>query len=313
MPEAPLPDALIPNDLIPEAPLPDALTPNRLIPKASLRLTIGHTVIPYQLRESVKATRKRIVVTPAGVEVVVPIGTAQGGPDGVAAYVHRRRRWVFDAVRDIEVRHRSLLDQRYASGAKLQYRGRWLMLDVQAADVPEVVISCRSKFHVLVPRGIDGAIPRGVDGAGPGAVDGRAMDGLAMDGPAMDGPTMGSLAKLEAIRGAFDRWLRDRALADLRRFGHRHEASLGLKASGYRLSDARHRWGSCGRDGVIRVHWQLVQAPTAAFEYVVAHELAHLAHRNHSPAFWATLARLLPDWVERKAMLERWEGERRGV
>jgi len=53
-----------------------------------------------------------------------------------------------------------------------------------------------------------------------------------------------------------------------------------------------------------------VQAPSAAFEYVVAHELAH---RNHSTAFWATLARLLPDWVERKALLERWEGERRGM
>lgn len=297
MSEAPLPDGLILNDLVPEASQPDGLIPDDRIPKASLQLTIGHTVIPYQLRESGKATRKRIVVTPAGVEVVVPIGTAQGGPDGVAAYVQRRRRWLFDAVRDIEARHRALLDQRYASGAKLQYRGRWLMLDVQAADVPEVVISCRSKFHVLVPRAIQGAVPRGVDGA---------------DHRAVDGPAMIDLARLEAIRGAFDRWLRDRALADLRRFGHRHEAALGLKASGYRLSEARQRWGSCGRDGVIRVHWQLAQAPSAAFEYVVAHELVHLAHRNHSPAFWATLARLLPDWVERKAMLERWEGERRG-
>lgn len=298
MPEAPLPHALIPDDLIPESSLPDGLIPDDLIPKSSLQLTIGHTVIPYRVRESGNSSRKRIVVTPAGVEVVVPAGTAQGGPEGVAAYVHRRRRWVFDAVRDIEARHRSLLDQRYASGAKLQYRGRWLMLDVQAADVPAVTISCRSKFHVLVPRGSDGMVPGGIDGVAPRAAD---------------GPAMNDLARLEAIRGAFDRWLRDRALADLRRFGHRHEAALGLKASGYRLSEARQRWGSCGRDGVIRAHWQLVQAPTAAFEYVVAHELVHLAHRNHSPAFWATLARLLPDWVERKAMLERWEGERRGV
>lgn len=267
----------MPAAWMPEAPLPAVLEPADLLPVAPLKLTIGHTVIPYRLRESDKATRKRIVVSPAGVEVVVPTGTALDGPEGVAAYLHRRRRWVFDAVRDIQTRHKGLLDQRYASGAKLQYRGRWLMLEVQAADLPAVTISCRSKFHVLVPRAVDG------------------------------------LARLEAIREAFDRWLRDRALADLRRFGHRHEATLGQRASGYLLSDARQRWGSCGRDGVIRVHWQLVQAPSAAFEYVVAHELAHLAHRNHAPAFWATLARLLPDWAERKAMLERWEGERRGV
>ena len=75
----------------------------------------------------------------------------------------------------------------------------------------------------------------------------------------------------------------------------------------------RGRWGSCGKDGVIHVHWQLVQAPAAALDYVVAHEVAHLLHRNHSPAFWATLAKTLPDRKERKAMLETWEVERRAV
>jgi predicted metal-dependent hydrolase len=170
-----------------------------------------------------------------------------------------------------------VLTQRYASGAKLQYRGRWLMLDVQAAEVAEVQITCRSKFHVVVPAGL-------------GGVD-----------------------RLEAIRAAFDRWLRERALDDVERFGRAHEATLGVKATGYRLSDARSRWGSCGRDGVLRVHWRLVQAPAAAFEYVVAHEVAHLLHRNHSAEFWSVLAQTLPDWTDREAMLERWETERRAV
>ncbi|MEI6414748.1 MAG: YgjP-like metallopeptidase domain-containing protein [Pseudomonadota bacterium] len=100
---------------------------------------------------------------------------------------------------------------------------------------------------------------------------------------------------------------RERALDEVDRFGHRHETTLGVQATGYRLSDARSRWGSCGQDQVIRIHWRLVQAPTPALEYVVAHEVVHLAHRNHSPEFWATLSRTLPDWAERKAMLERWE------
>jgi len=119
--------------------------------------------------------------------------------------------------------------------------------------------------------------------------------------------------KLKAIRVAFDSWLRDRAERDLRRFAHRHEERLGVGAKGYRLSEAKSRWGSLGQDSVIRAHWRLIQAPAAAMEYVVAHEVAHLRQRNHSPEFWQTLARSLPDWAERKVMLERWETEHRAV
>lgn len=245
---------------------------------AVLQLTIGATVIPYQVRESDKARSKRIVVTPEGVEVVVPPGTAVDGPDGVAAYVDRKRRWVFDAVRELEEKRRVILAQQWASGAKLQYRGRWLMLDVQPGDTYGVRIRCRSKFHVTVPA----RLPEGV-------------------------------ARLEAIREAFDRWLKARALDDAEAMGAVHAANLGVEAKGYRLSEAAGRWGSCGRDGVIRVHWQLVQAPVAAFEYVVAHEITHLRHRSHGPAFWAELARTLPDWAERKGMLERWEVEHRAL
>jgi predicted metal-dependent hydrolase len=79
------------------------------------------------------------------------------------------------------------------------------------------------------------------------------------------------------------------------------------------MSEARSRWGSCGSDGVIRAHWQLVRAPNAAFEYGVAHEVAHLLHRHHVEDLGRTLARTLPTWAARKAMLERWEGERRAV
>ncbi|MCP3962677.1 MAG: M48 family metallopeptidase, partial [bacterium] len=158
-----------------------------------------------------------------------------------------------------------------ASGAKLQYRGRWLMLEVQPGPVAQVEIKCRSKFHVVVPAALEG------------------------------------LARLEAIRVAFDGWLRGRAERDLGRFCRHHEARLGVEATAFRLSRARSRWGSCGRDGVVRVHWRLIQAPKVAMEYVVAHELAHLLYRNHSPAFWLKLAETMPDWARAKELLERWE------
>jgi predicted metal-dependent hydrolase len=58
------------------------------------------------------------------------------------------------------------------------------------------------------------------------------------------------------------------------------------------LSNARRRWGSCAADGAIRINWRLIMAPDFVRRSVVAHEVAHLLHFDHSPAFHACLAEL---------------------
>jgi len=63
------------------------------------------------------------------------------------------------------------------------------------------------------------------------------------------------------------------------------------------LSNARRRWGSCAADGAIRINWRLIMAPDLVRRSVVAHEVAHLIHFDHSPAFHACLADLFEDDV----------------
>lgn len=71
---------------------------------------------------------------------------------------------------------------------------------------------------------------------------------------------------------------------------------LPRQPSRLKLSDARTRWGSCTRDGVVRMNWRLIQASNVEIDYVLAHELAHLRHMNHSAGFWQELARIYPDY-----------------
>lgn len=85
---------------------------------------------------------------------------------------------------------------------------------------------------------------------------------------------------------------RDRAAAAIAR----HAAALGRRAGRLRLADPRGRWGSCSAAGDIMLSWRLILAPPAVLDYVAAHEVAHLAQMNHSPAFWAEVAGLVPDW-----------------
>lgn len=64
------------------------------------------------------------------------------------------------------------------------------------------------------------------------------------------------------------------------------------------LSRARRRWGSCAADGSIRINWRLVMAPDHVRRSVVAHEVAHLAHFDHSPAFHQALGRIFDGEIE---------------
>jgi predicted metal-dependent hydrolase len=72
-----------------------------------------------------------------------------------------------------------------------------------------------------------------------------------------------------------------------------------------RLRRMPKRWGSWTHRGVIYLNPELILAPPSCIDYVVTHELCHLAHGHHGPAFYGLLQRVMPDWVERKERLER--------
>lgn len=71
-----------------------------------------------------------------------------------------------------------------------------------------------------------------------------------------------------------------------------YAALLGRTYSGLSLRDTRSRWGSCSSAGRLMFSWRLILAPPDVLRYVAAHEVAHLAQMNHSPAFWAEVTRI---------------------
>jgi hypothetical protein len=96
----------------------------------------------------------------------------------------------------------------------------------------------------------------------------------------------------ETVPARLRRWLEAEALRLLGEDLAHYCARAGQPVPGLRLSRAQRRWGSCSGHGCIRVNWRLVQAPDTVRRSVVAHEVAHLVHFDHSPAFRALLASL---------------------
>ena len=96
----------------------------------------------------------------------------------------------------------------------------------------------------------------------------------------------------ETVAARVRRWLEAEALRLLDEDLAHYCAEAAVPAPQLRLSRAVRRWGSCSGAGCIRINWRLIQAPDDVRRSVVAHEVAHLVHFDHSPAFRALLGKL---------------------
>ena len=94
----------------------------------------------------------------------------------------------------------------------------------------------------------------------------------------------------EGLERRLRRWLERKALGLFEDDTHYYCTAARLDPVPVALSRAQKRWGSCSDKRRIRINWRLVQAPDFVRRSVVAHEVAHLVHFDHSPAFHALLA-----------------------
>ena len=78
---------------------------------------------------------------------------------------------------------------------------------------------------------------------------------------------------------------------------------MGLFPTGVKITAARTRYGSCSGKNSLCFSCFLANAPDAAVDLVVVHELCHIRVKNHGPDFYALLEQTLPDWRERKRLL----------
>lgn len=73
---------------------------------------------------------------------------------------------------------------------------------------------------------------------------------------------------------------------------------LDVSPSAVIIKTFKARWGSCSNRGKIQFNWKIIIAPNRIIDYVVVHELCHLRHLNHSPAFWHSVEQVIPDYRE---------------
>ena len=237
----------------------------------------GGATIEYEVRRS-RRRRKTVQITvgggsradaragPPGSPAVVVASPASTPPSELEAIVLRRAAWILRRAAAAEA---AAPPRRFAGGETLPYLGRNVRITDEpgSADGAEVRFD-HWRFRVLAPSGLADADRR------------------------------------EAVRRAFVAWYRARAERSLPARVARWWPCFGDGAAPRVLvRNQRRRWGSCAADGTLRLNWRCVMLAPALADYVVVHELAHLAERNHSPAFWRRAASVLPDVRRRRDRL----------
>lgn len=106
----------------------------------------------------------------------------------------------------------------------------------------------------------------------------------------------------DRARAALERWYRRAARAEIEPRLTAATATLERPFERVAIRGQRTRWGSCSPAGVLSFNWRLLLAPEEVLDYVIWHEACHLVHLDHSPRFWALLARHRPEY----RVAQRW-------
>jgi len=215
---------------------------------------------------TLRRSRRRTLAIHVHPDGLVEVIAPQGAAeDAVAARVAARTGWIRRQQAFFEDLRPRTPPRRHVPGETHLHLGRRYRLRVE--DGPESVRLSGGWLHISVP--------------------GRAPDLVAA-----------ALARWRRVRAGERIGARLAEIAGRLRIPVTHRPQLVLRVM-------RTRWASLSPAGVLSVNPDLVRAPLTCIDYVLVHELCHLEHPHHGPAFWRLLARRMPDWQELKTRLER--------
>jgi len=226
--------------------------------------------IPVEFRESRRARRLRMEARPGMVRVTVPHGCP---PAEVSRFVADHTDWMIEktrAWRELAPPGEGPVEPSFAAPGHIVFRGRRTPFGTALTD--------RARARVVwdAAQGITVHLP---DRWPPEVREPRGHRALAKWYDALLG---GEAARIIETEGR----------------------PRGLVPREVRFSQPRTRWGSCARNGIVRLNRRLVGAPAPVFRYVVLHEIAHLRHPDHSARFWGLVEELDPTWREHRKWLK---------
>jgi len=184
--------------------------------------------------------------------------------------VEKRGRWIYQQLRDFRKQLEYITPRQYISGESHYYLGKQYMLKViVASSDTQGVKMLRGKLEVTL-----------------------------------------RYKSAEKVLQLLTDWYKTRAREVFaKRLSAMLEQALWVSDSPpLRILTMQTQWGSCSPNGRVTLNPNLVKAPRECIDYVILHELCHLAEHNHSERFYRLMGQVMPDWEKTKKRLDGMAG-----
>lgn len=228
-------------------------------------LAIGQVTVPYEVTWSADRSTIGLALDQSmELEVTAPPTASH---DDIEAVLDDRKEWILRTLAGLAKQDQPPRQKEFLSGEKLRYNGRRYPLAVTHED--------------------------------------RADPALSFDGSTFDLRVPADLAdetRYERIRTEVVDWYTATAREQFPPKVEKYSAKLGMTPDEVTVTDLTAKWGEF-EDGVVRLHWRLVLAPTDIQNYVIVHELVHSEYDTHSEQFWNAVGTLIPDYEDRREWL----------
>ena len=246
--------------------------------------TYGNDTIHYdvirktQPSDTAKKVARKVIIKVHPDQRVVATVPHDASEDAISDAMHKRARWIWQSINNFAKQKDTVLHKRYVSGETQFYLGKRYVLKVivDAEQVPSVKLS-RGKLNVTIKHEIS-------KDTAPDSQESREVK----------------------VKPLIDKWYQHKAKAIF----HERLAELLPKTTwvtgipSFRVMAMKKQWGSCSTKGNLMLNPHLVKAPKECIDYVVLHELCHIAEHNHSERFWRLLTQVMPNWKAVKAKLD---------
>lgn len=188
----------------------------------------------------------------------------------VISAAKKRARWIYQQLRDFKAQQQHVIPKRYLSGESHYYLGKRYLLKIEEApaDMQQVKL-LRGKIEVFVRR-----------------------------------------RSSERAQQLLQDWYKAKAKEVFsQRLDAVLEKTLWIKERPpIRIQTMKKQWGSCSPSGRITLNPHLVKASKECIDYVILHELCHIAEHNHSDRFYRLMSQVMPRWEQTKERLDKMAG-----